>query len=92
MVRGLISAVIPRIIRTLNMLEPTMLPIAISDLPWNAEMKLTTISGAEVPIPTIVRPITNSLRPVFLAMLVDPSTSQLAPNSIRPSPAARHIN
>ena len=56
------------------MLEPTRLPMAISALPWNEERKLTTISGVDVPIPTIVRPIMNSLKPNFLAMLDEPST------------------
>jgi hypothetical protein len=38
-------------------------------------MKLTTISGDEVPMPTIVSPMMNSLRPNFFAMLDEPSTS-----------------
>ena len=73
-VKGEIRAVIPKIINVLNILDPTMLPMAISALPCIADMKLTTISGDEVPIPTIVRPITNSLKPNFLAMLEEPST------------------
>ena len=72
--RGEIRAVTPRIMSVLKRFEPTMLPTAISDFPWNEERKLTTISGAEVPMPTIVRPITNSLSPNFLAMLEAPST------------------
>ena len=73
-VKGEIRAVIPKIINVLNILDPTTLPMAISALPCIADMKLTTISGDEVPIPTIVRPITNSLKPNFLAMLDEPST------------------
>ena len=88
MVRGAIKAVIPRIIMVLKMLEPTMFPMAMSALPWNDERKLTTISGVEVPMPTIVSPITNSLSPNFLAMLEEPSTSQLAPSSISDNPAS----
>ena len=72
--RGEIRAVTPNIIAVLKMLEPTMLPIAISALPWKADMKLTTISGAEVPMPTMVTPIMNSLSPNRFAMLEAPST------------------
>ena len=86
MVNGAIRAVTPRIMRVLNMFEPTILPIAMSAFPWNADRKLTTISGVDVPMPTIVRPITNSLIPNFFAMLDEPSTSQLAPKSIRARP------
>ena len=74
MVSGAISAVTPKIINVLKIFEPTTFPIAISALPWIAESMLTTISGAEVPIPTMVTPIMNSLRPNFLAMLDAPST------------------
>ena len=73
-VSGAIKAVTPRIIAVLKMFEPTMLPIAISAFPWMADMKLTTISGAEVPMPTIVTPMMNSLSPNLLAMLDAPST------------------
>jgi hypothetical protein len=54
-------------------------------------MKLTTISGVDVPIPTIVSPMTNSLIPNFFAMLEEPSTSQLAPNMINMSPAISKV-
>ena len=74
MTRGEMRAVIPRISRVLNMFEPITFPIAISAFPCMEERKLTTISGAEVPIPTIVSPITNSLIPNFLATAEEPST------------------
>ena len=74
MVRGAISAVTPRIIIVLKRFDPTMLPTAMSALPCNDDRKLTTISGVEVPIPTIVSPITNSLKPNRFAMLDEPST------------------
>ena len=90
-VKGAMIAVTPRISKVLNMLEPTMFPIAISALPWNDDMKLTTISGVDVPIPTIVSPMTNSLIPNFFAMLEEPSTSQLAPNMINMSPAISKV-
>ena len=71
---GRIRAVRPRISNVFMMLEPTTLPMAMSALPWKAPMKLTTISGAEVPMPTMVRPMTNSLRPKRRAMPEAPST------------------
>ena len=86
MVIGAIRAVTPRIMRVLNIFEPTMLPIAMSAFPCNDERKLTTISGVDVPMPTIVNPMTNSLIPNLFATLDEPSTSQLAPKSIRSRP------
>ena len=71
---GDIRAVIPSITNVLKIFEPTTFPTAISDSPLNADMKLTTISGVDVPIPTMVSPITNSLRPERRAMLEAPST------------------
>ena len=83
---GRMRAVTPRISRVFMMFEPTTLPMAMSALPWKAPMKLTTISGAEVPMPTMVRPMTNSLRPKRRAMPEAPSTSQSAPNTMRARP------
>ncbi len=74
MTRGVISAVIPRIIMVLNIFDPMTFPMAMSALCWNADMKLTTISGVDVPIPTMVSPMRNSLIPDFLATLEEPST------------------
>ena len=71
---GSSTAVRPRMSRVLKMLDPTTLPMAISAFPCEAPMKLTTISGADVPIPTIVRPITNSLSPKRRATADAPST------------------
>ena len=73
-VRGAIKAVTPRISSVLNMLDPTILPMAISAFPCMADSMLTTISGAEVPMPTMVTPMMNSLSPNFFAMLDAPST------------------
>ena len=86
---GLISAVKPSMKSVLNMLEPTMLPIAMSALPFKAPVRLTTSSGVDVPMPTIVKPITNSLNPAFLAIVDEPSTSQSAPSTTSASPASR---
>ncbi len=55
--------------------------MAMSALPLSAPVILTTNSGKDVPMPTIVRPITNSLRPAFLAIVEEPSTSQSAPKN-----------
>ena len=71
---GQTKADAPKISNVLKMFDPTTFPIAMSALPCTAERKLTTISGVDVPIPTIVRPITNSLNPKRLAMLEEPST------------------
>ena len=84
---GRIIAVIPRMSIVLKMLEPITLPTAMSALPLNAPMKLTTISGADVPIPTMVSPMTNSLMPNFLATEEEPSTRASAPPTTRTRPA-----
>ena len=88
---GSITAVIPRMKRALNMFEPITLPIAISALPCMAPVRLTTSSGQDVPKPTIVRPMTNSLTPAFLAIAEAPSTSQSAPRTMSPRPASSRI-
>ena len=88
---GTMSDVSPRINKVLNMLEPITLPTAISALPWKAPVKLTTSSGQDVPKPTIVRPITNSLTPAFRAIPEAPSTSQSAPRTISPRPTSSNI-
>ena len=80
---GLIMAVTPRISSTLNMLDPTMLPIEMSALPFRAPTVLTASSGIDVPIPTTVRPIRNSLRPALRAMAEEPSTIHSAPKMSR---------
>ena len=58
---GIIQAVIPRIISTLRILLPKILPIAIPVFPLNAALILTAASGALVPIATIVRPIISTM-------------------------------
>ena len=67
-------AVHPRIISALNIFEPNTFPTAMSALPLMAEAKLTTISGVDVPIPTMVIPIMKSERPAFFAIALAPST------------------
>ena len=89
MATGLIRAVSPRMRKTLKILEPTTLPIAMSALPLRAPVRLTTSSGIEVPIPTIVIPMRNSLRPALRAIDEEPSTSHSAPRMTRASPQMR---
>ena len=64
------------------MLEPTTFPMEMSARPLKAPVRLTTSSGHEVPNPTMVSPITNSLIPALRAMPEAPSTSQSAPNTV----------
>ena len=56
---GTMAAVQPTIIRLLNTLLPTTLPMAMPALPFSAETMLTVNSGAEVPKATMVSPITK---------------------------------
>jgi hypothetical protein len=60
-------------------LLPTTLPIEISERPFKADVTLTTNSGSEVPIATIVSPIISSEILSFLAILDEPSTRKSAP-------------
>ena len=82
-------AVSPNIPKTLNIFEPTTFPIATSELPLSAPIKLTTNSGIEVPIPTITAPTTKSDTPYFLATDTEPVTRKSAPNTIPASDAKR---
>ena len=55
--KGRIMAVTPIIRNTLAMFEPSTLPMAMSPWPVRALCIETKSSGAEVPIPTMVRPM-----------------------------------
>ena len=83
---GSTTAVQPIIIKALNVLLPTTLPIAISALPFKAESTLITNSGAEVPKATMVRPITRSEIRKRLATAAEPSVRPFAPSNIRAKP------
>ena len=76
------SAVRPRIANTLNILEPTTLPIATSEFPPIAPTVLTTNSGNDVPMPTITAPITKLDTLHFLATTTAPFTRKSAPSTI----------
>ena len=84
---GAMIAERPRMRAVLNTFEPMMLPTARSEFFSMADTKLTTISGAEVPSATMVRPITNSLIPHRRASPDAPSTSASAPISTSARPA-----
>jgi len=60
---------------TLTMFEPITFEIAIWELPFKEEIKLTTNSGAEVQKATIVNPITKLEIPNFFAILQAHSTN-----------------
>ena len=69
----------PRIIPRLNILDPTTLPTEIDNLPAKAADIETANSGADVPMATTVRPITNWESPNFFAIREADSTTQTAP-------------
>ena len=75
----LIIAHIPKINNKLDKLLPITLPIAISEYPFNADVTLINNSGIEVPIDTIVNPITISGIWNLLAILLPPFTKKSAP-------------
>ena len=75
-------AVRPRIPRMLKMFEPTILPMATSELPSRAPMTLTVSSGIDVPIPTIAAPMTKSETLYLRAMDTAPATRQSAPKTM----------
>ena len=85
---GEINDEIPRISKTLNMFEPITLPSASCGLPFRAAMLLVTSSGKDVPIATIVKDITASLIPQFLARITDESRNRLPPQSNTPRETA----
>ena len=87
---GTMVAESPKMIRTFRILLPTTFPTAISALPTIAEEILTAASGAEVPIATIVRPITSCGIPAFVATLALPSTNTSAPLDNNTKPKANN--
>jgi len=69
----------PNTRRILNILLPTILPIAISDCFFRDAITDVTSSGADVPKATIVRPIIDSETPKDNAILLADPTSSSAP-------------
>ena len=76
----------PNTARMLKRLLPTALPTAISVSPRRLAITDVAISGDEVPIATMVRPMISSLSPKALAMTTALSTSQRDPSTRAASP------
>ena len=75
---GETSAVAPKTKAILAILEPMALPIASPGASSRAAIVETSISGAEVPKATIVRPINRGDMPRWLAVAEAPSTKRSA--------------
>ena len=71
------------------MLEPSALPIASEGLPSSEASADTTISGAEVPKPTMVTPTTSAETPKLRASAEAPATSRSADQTSSTKPTAR---
>jgi len=84
---GTINAVAPKTSAILVMFEPKALPTASDGLPPEAAKAATSISGAEVPKPTIVRPIINGETPKLRAVAEAPSTKKSALQINKAKPA-----
>ncbi len=78
MVMGATIAATPTMSNTLKMLLPTMFPMARSGVPFMADTMETKNSGIDVPIATIVRPMTICGIPSFVAKPTAPFVSQSA--------------
>ena len=68
----MIKPVVPITNKTLNILLPTILPMAMSAFPFLAAFTDVKSSGKEVPNATMVRPMNLSLIPSALASPVAP--------------------
>ena len=88
-VSGATKPVAPRIKPMLAMLEPMTLPTAKSLLPASAACTLTSNSGMDVPMATIVKPIMSTETPKDSARLEAPRTSQLPPKNSATNPATK---
>jgi hypothetical protein len=88
---GCTSAVTPRMRSRFETLEPTTLPTAIPGAPASAALTLVTSSGAEVPNPTSVTPMTSGDIPSRLATATEPRTRPSPPSnrSTRPPRISR---
>ena len=76
---GWMSPLKPNMNSMLNMLLPTMFPIAILFSPFFIAVRLVINSGRLVPIDTIVNPIRVSLKPILNAIYLELSTTNCAP-------------
>jgi len=89
---GAMTAVAPMISAILVMLEPIALPIASPELPCREATADTSISGAEVPKPTIVRPMSSGDTPRLRAVAAAPMTKRSAPQTRSANPAMTAAN
>ena len=76
---ALITEPMPTINKILNILDPTTFPIAMLSSPFLIAVTDVTSSGSDVPTATIVRPISVSLTPNALAILLAPFTTACPP-------------
>ena len=83
---GWINAEIPKMNRRLKILEPITFPIAIPVSPFLAATADVTSSGRDVPIATIVSPISVSVIPAALAISFALFTTTCPPAMISASP------
>jgi len=86
---GAIKAVAPSTRPMLAILEPTALPIANPVLPCIEAIAATKISGADVPRPTMVRPMIKGDTPKFFAIAEEPLTKKSAENTKKTKPASK---
>jgi len=80
----------PSINNIFTILLPTMLPIAISVLPLRADNMLITNSGVDVPMDTMVRPMTKSGILNRFANDEAPPTKRCAPTKMIASPTIKN--
>jgi len=76
----------PRMNSTLAILEPTMLPIASCGTPARTASIAATSSGADVPKPTMVMPMTSGGTPITRARRTPPRTSSSPPAISKTNP------
>ena len=76
---GIIIDDVPRTNKILNILLPTIFPMARSSFPFLAAVMDVASSGSEVPKATTVRPIILLLIPISFAIFVAASTERLLP-------------
>ena len=88
---GLTRDANPRTIEKLATLEPIIFPILISALPFFIATSETTSSGKDVPNEIRNIPISHSLTPNSLAILVPLSITKLAPPIVRVKPMAKEV-
>ncbi len=86
--RGNSNAARPSTNATFMMFDPTTFPTAMSGRPSSAAIRLTTISGSEVPRATTVSPTTAGVMPARRERVTAPRTSSSPPPPNRSSPKA----